>query len=256
MKKELLFAFMAFFLMSLTAITGVYATNNDETKKTTLLNKQVDITGDGKKEEIIIYGIPNNKDEKVYKKIHLTIKTANGKNLEKKYEYGLDPKLKLIDFNHDGVKDVFLTIQRSESGEGNGGVKDYYLYSFKDMIFVELPLPETMEIEGQFTNGYKAKISIPDTNKKVVFDLMFKKDQYDNLGMYQNGKLNEPTELIILPYGKLTPFITKDNHFGLSEMQQISGVSDSDTIAFVDSKWFYKNGKWMLYETKIRGVRK
>lgn len=251
MKKELLFAFIAFFLMSLTAITGVYAIEGDS-RKLTLKNSSEDITGDGIREDIIIQGIPYQKSEKVYKKILLTVKFSNGKTYEKVFEYGLNPKFKLIDFNHDGVKDVFLTVPRSE----NGDIKDYYLYTVNNFVLTELPLPESMEIEGQFTNGYKAKITIPATNKTIVFDLMFKKDQYEALGMYQNGKLNEPTELVILPYGNVTPFLTSDNKYGLSESQKISGASYSDTIGFVDSKWYFKEGKWMLYETDIRENRK
>lgn len=251
MKKELLFAFIAFFLMSLTAITGVYAVEGDS-KKITILNNQVDISGDGKNEEIIIQGIPYQKSEKLYKKILFTIKFSNGKTHEKMFEQGLSPKVKLVDFNHDGVKDVFLTAPRSESG----GVKDYYLYTVKNFILTEIPLPDLIAVEGQFTNGYKAKISIPATNKTILFDLMFKKEKYDSLGMYQNGKLNEPTELIILPYGNLKPYLMKDNKFGLSRSQRISGASASDIIAFVDTKWLYNEGNWMLLETNIREIRK
>lgn len=248
MKRELLFAFMALFLMSLTAITGVYAIENDP-KMVPLVNQEADINGDGQKDVISLQGLPYQKNDIVYKEFSLTIKLSNGKDYKEKLTYGLDPQMNLIDINHDGNKDVFISIPTGQSG----GMSKHYLYSAKDNQFANIPIPE-LEVQGQFKNGYKAMISIPATNESFVFDLMIRKEMYESLGMYQNGKLNEPTELMILPYGKLKPLSTKGLEYGLKGVQMVSGTSKTDKIAYVETSWYYRDGDWKLINTKVKEV--
>jgi hypothetical protein len=249
MKKELLFAFMALFLMSLTAITGVYANENDP-KMVQLVHQQEDINGDGQKDVISLQGLPYQKNDIVYKGFSLTIKLSNGKTYKEKLTYGLDPQLNLIDINHDGNKDVFISIPTGQSG----GMSKHYLYTSKENQFSNIPIPE-LEVQGQFKNGYKAMISIPATKESFVFDLMIRKEMYESLGMYHNGKLNEPTELMILPYGKLKPLSTKGLDFGLKGVQMISGTSKTDKIAYVETSWYYRDGDWKLINTEVKEVR-
>jgi hypothetical protein len=249
MKKELLFAFVALFLMSLTAITGVYAIENDP-KMVPLVNQQEDINGDGQKDEISLQGLPYQKKDMVYKEFTLTIKLTNGKIYQETLPFGLDPQINLIDINHDGHKEVFISIPTGQSG----GISKHYLYSAKDNQFSNIPIPE-LEVQGQFKNGYKAMISIPATKESFIFDLMIRKERYEALGMYQNGKLNEPTELMILPYGKLKPLTIKGSHYGLKGIQTISGTSKTDKIAYVETRWYYRNGDWKLINTLVKEVR-
>jgi hypothetical protein len=249
MKKELLFAFVALFLMSLTAITGVYAIENDS-KMVPLINQQEDINGDGQKDEISLQGIPYQKNDHDYKEFSLTIKLTNGKTYNETLPYGLDPHVNFIDINHDGHKDVFITIPTGQSG----GMSEHYLYSAKNNKISNIPIPE-LEVQGQFKNGYKAMISIPATKESYVFDLMVRKERYESLGMYQNSKLNEPTELLIFPYGNLKPLSTKGLAYGLKGVQMIAGTSKTDKIAYLETSWYYRNGDWKLINTLVKEVR-
>jgi hypothetical protein len=249
MKKELLFAFVALFLMSLTAITGVYAIENDS-KMVPIVNQQEDINGDGHKDEISLQGLPYQKNDIDYKEFSLTIELTNGKTYKETLPFGLDPQLNLIDINHDGHKDVFITIPTGQSD----GMSEHYLYSAKDNQISNIPIPE-LEVQGQFKNGYKAMVSIPATKESFVFDLMVRKEMYESLGMYQNGKLNEPIELMILPYGKLKPLSTKGLDYGLKGVQMITGTSKTDKIAYVETSWFYRNRDWKLINTEVKEVR-
>ncbi|CAG9606402.1 hypothetical protein [Pseudoneobacillus rhizosphaerae] len=251
MKKELLFAFTALFLMSLTAITGVYAVENDPEMVPLVNQQQEDINGDGQNDEILLLGLPYQKNDIVYKEFSLTIHLSNGKTYQEMLPYGLDPKLDLMDINHDGIKDVFISIPTGQSG----GMSKHYLYSAKENQISNIPIPE-LEILGQFKNGYKAQISIPATKKSFVFDLMVRKEMYESLGMYQNGKLNEPTELMVLPYKKLKPLATKGLDYGLKGVQMITGTSKTDKIAYVETSWYYRNGDWKLINTEVKEVRK
>ena len=53
------------------------------------------------------------------------------------------------------------------------------------------------------------------------------------------------------PYSTLKPIIVKDDSYGLKGVQQISGAYHADGIAFVESTWYYENGKWNLMDTKV-----
>jgi hypothetical protein len=55
------------------------------------------------------------------------------------------------------------------------------------------------------------------------------------------------------PFSTLKPVIvkTEDESYGLKGVQQISGAYHADGIAFVESTWYYENGKWNLMNTKV-----
>jgi hypothetical protein len=248
MKRELMLAFMALFLMSLTAITGVYAVEADQ-KPIELIRKQADITGEGKKDVIQLQGIPFPEEDKGFQEFILTVKLSDGNIYEDKIEYGINPKLKLVDLNHDGVNDIFLDIPIDQ----NEDISNHYLYSANHYQFSIIPIPD-LQLQGQFSDDYKATVSIPDTKQTFEIDLKQRKEQYDALGIYQNGKLNEPTELTILPYEDLKPLITNGEKYGLKGVQKIGGTSDSDGIAFIESTWYYLEDEWKLVHTYIKKV--
>ena len=55
------------------------------------------------------------------------------------------------------------------------------------------------------------------------------------------------------PYSTLKPIIIKEKEdpYGLKAIQQVSGAYHADGIAFVESTWYYENGKWNLIHTKV-----
>jgi hypothetical protein len=249
MKRELMLAFMALFLMSLTAITGVYAIEAD-LKPIELISKQEDITGEGKKDYIQLQGIPFSEDEKGFQEFILTVKLSDGHTYEDQLEYGIDPKLKLVDLNHDGIKDIFIDIPTDQ----NEDISNHYLYSAKNHQFSVIPIPD-LQLQGQFSDDYKATVSIPSTKQTFEVDLKQRKEQYDALGIYQDGKLNEPTELTILPYEDLKPLMNEEGEkYGLRGIQKIGGTSDKDGIAFIESTWFYLEDEWKLVHTSINKI--
>jgi hypothetical protein len=249
MKKEYVFAFAAFFFMSLSAFTAVYAL--EETNKfITITSKQMDVTGDSKKDMIQLKGEPYDKENGYMKNLSLEVLTANDKTFHIDLEGGIEPTINFSDLNHDGVKDVFVTIPTG----GSGGISNHYLYSFKDLVKTNLTVPKPLLINGQFVNGYKAKILIEATKETIIFDLIERKESYDQIGLYQNGKLNEPTELMVNQYGALTPILTKGEKLGLKGVQRISGAANADSIANVESIWFYDDGGWKLTGTKIKPI--
>lgn len=252
MKKEFGLALLALFFMSLNAITGAYADENDrktvtEDKLQTIVNEEMDVSGDGKPEMIEIKGVRYEKGSSYLKEIFLEITASNGKVYRAELESGFDPILEFIDLNHDGIKDMFINIPTGSSG----GISNFFLYTLKDFQLINIGIPDPLMITSEFQDGYKAVLTIDNTGKSYTFDLKERKEEYDRLGLYQKGKLNEPRELMVDPYSSLKPVIIKDESFGLRGIQQVSGATHADGIAFVESIWFYEKGKWKLIDTKI-----
>lgn len=250
MKRELLITFGAFFFMSLTAFAGVYTGESNE-KKVTISEEKVDVTGDRKKDLIYVKGVPYEEGAQFLKKIFLKIRASNGEIYKIDLEGGYDPATVYKDLNHDSVKDIFISVPTG----GSGGLSNYYLYSLRDFQVTNLTVPEPLAVSSQFEEGYKASITIQETGQSYSFDLSDRKDDYERLGLYQDGKLNEPTELMILPFGLLEPVKVKNGLYGLKGSQRINGAYNADGIANLESYWLYENGKWGLLSAEVKPLK-
>ncbi|WP_226641793.1 hypothetical protein [Mesobacillus subterraneus] len=247
MKRELLITFSAFFFMSLTAFTGVYAGESKE-KTVTVSENKVDITGDGKKDLVYVKGVPFEEGAQYLKHIYLKIKASDGEIYKIELEAGYDPAIIFRDLNHDSVKDMLISVPTG----GSGGLSNFYLYSLKDFQVTDLTVPEPLAVSSQFEDGYKASISIQETGQSYSFDLSNRKEEYERLGLYQDGKLNEPTELMVLPFGTLKPIKFKNDRYGLKGSQRINGAYNADGIANLESTWLYENGKWQVISAEVK----
>lgn len=258
MRKEFGVALIALFFLSLNAITGAYAV--EETTKVkksvekeyTILSKNEDVSGDGKPDKIKIKGIRYEEGSDYLKEVYLDIFASNGEKFQTTLDSGFDPDLKLVDLNHDGIKDMYISIPTG----GSGGISNYFLFTLKDSQLTDIGIPDPVMITSEFEDGYKANITIEDTGKSYTFDLINRKKEYDELGLYIDGKLNEPRELMVDPYGTLKPVILENKKYGLKGIQQVSGAYHADSIAFVESTWLLEDGKWNLMDTKVLERRK
>lgn len=244
MKKEPLIILSALLLFFLIVGTCVY-TVDAKAKKSNVIQKSEDITGDGVKDSVTLKKISKLRS----KKIILITKLSNGKTHELSLEKGMDQDLSLVDVNHDGVKDVFVRNSYKEKVEN-------HLFSYKDFIFKEFPIPSLPTIQGQFLNGYTAQIDIQETATDYAIKLKKRKQKYDSLGIYQNGKVNEPTELVIDPYGGFKAVKFNDGDFGLKGVQRISGIEKNDPIALVESYYSLMGGNWILRKVMVLEVNR
>ncbi|MBB6447404.1 hypothetical protein [Bacillus benzoevorans] len=247
MKKEFGLVLIALFFLSLNnTFTAVYALDKDG-KEVVLIEEKADISGDGKEDTIFLKGIPYEEGASYLKEIFLQITGSNGKSERVELEGGYEPGVTFVDLNHDDIEDMLISIP---SG-GSGGMTNYSLFTYKDFQLKEIAPPDPLTITSQFLDQYQAKITIENTGQSYNFDLKSRKNDYDRLGIYQNGKLNEPRELMVDPYSTLKPVKINDNSYGLKAIQQISGAYHADGIAFIESTWNYENGKWLLLDTKV-----
>ncbi|KAB2335774.1 hypothetical protein [Bacillus mesophilum] len=245
MRKEIMIPLAAVFFFSLSAITAAFANENE--KLNTVFEAKQDVTGDGQPDHIYIKGLPYDEGAGFLKEIKLEIMASNGKTYTKDLEPGYEPSIVFQDLNHDHVKDMLIMIPTG----GSGGLSHYYLYTLKDFKLKDVGIPEGLTTNSQFLDGYKAKLEIQNTGQTFEFDLKDRKKEYDRLGLYQNGKLNEPLELMIDPYGSMKPVLFENGQYGLRAVQGISGAYHADGIGYIESTWLYKNGKWELQDVKV-----
>ncbi|WP_080846063.1 hypothetical protein [Cytobacillus gottheilii] len=245
MRKEVMIPLAAVFFFSLSAITAAFANEND--KMNTVFEAEQDVSGDGKPDYIYINGLPYDEGAGFLKETKLEIQASNGKTYTKELAAGYEPSIVFEDLNHDDVKDMLIMIPTG----GSGGLSHYFLYTLKDFDLKDLGIPEGLIASSQFLDDYKAKLEIQDTGQTFEFDLKERKKEYDRLGLYQNGKINEPLELMIDAYGSLKPILLENGQYGLRAVQGISGAYHADGIGYIESTWLYEEGKWVLQDVKV-----
>ncbi|GIN58403.1 hypothetical protein J8TS2_27220 [Lederbergia ruris] len=237
MKKQMALVSVVFVVILSFAIPTVAAEQGRA-----ILEYKHDVTGDGKADEIMVYGIPFKGDSPYYQKVWAEIMTSGGQKLKIDYEGGYEPKLDFADLNHDGVKDILY----SSATGGSGGLYNYALHTAKGGKIKEIPLPTPLTIQGYFDQDFVAVIKIPGIEKPIILDLWNRRKDYISMGLYQkNGQLNEPTELMIDPIAFFEVIKIKGkNGYGLKGYRQISGAYHADGLGVVETDWYFENGKW------------
>lgn len=221
------------------------AKKNREVK---LKSYMIDVTGDGQKEQLTLYGIPFDENTMYYKEFKLVSINKKGRAVQR-VAGGFSPNLIFADVNSDRALEVILEIPTGGSAQS----RDYYAFNVYNQEIEELPLPNPLNLNGSFKNNYRASFIIPENNQSFVLDLLKHKPVYDKLGMYKKGKLNEPQETLIGEFHSLSiKDVNKDGVNELMAKQTISGASVSDVIAEVCSYWSYEGEKWILKNVKVK----
>lgn len=243
MKKILLVLFTLLSIAFFTTISFVHNTKG-KTDETVISYETADLSGDGKEERILLKGKQSSKRPGFFNALFIQIDKPNQKGKKISLISGRNPRIHLADLNQDGIKDILVNI----NNEGEFQAK---AYTFNKSILSTLNLPEPLEVESHFSNGYKANITVNEIAGRYVIDLKERKKYYEKLGLFSHGKLNEPTELTIYPFSKMTPIKLKNNHTGFKCRQLITGSAQSDVVAYIDSVWLYKNGSWKLADVTV-----
>jgi len=235
--------------MSLSAITGAYALENEEQEKN-VLQEQKDINGDGKQETIGLNGILSEEENDFYTRLTIQITDSKEQKSVQEVDGGFNPQLELIDLDGDGTDEMFLTLAENE----RGSKKRFAIYDYDGTMIKEASIPELPVMTSSFKEDYKAELVIEGI-KTYNFDLYERKNTYEQLGLYQNGHLNESTELIISPFSQLKPSSYKQK-LTLEGKQMISGIAPVDKIAYLETVWTNKDNTWKLEKIKVKEISK
>ncbi|MGD8192184.1 hypothetical protein ACQCN2_19615 [Brevibacillus ginsengisoli] len=233
-----------------TPITGDYSKFNLPPGSMVIAKQSIDVTGDGTPDIVSLVGKKLREDSPYYDQLYITV--ANPK--DQKYitiplQGGYNPKMKFCDFNKDKVQDIYVSV---ETG-GSGGFTNTYLYTVKNNQSTELPVPNPLQVTGAYQDNYQVKFTIVNTGREFVLSLEDRKKEYDQAGIYKNGKLIKPPTITVNPYSLLLPVdVNHDGTCELQGVQRITGISNADTIAYAVSIWRWTDNQWSLAEANIR----
>ncbi|KUP06769.1 hypothetical protein Q75_07390 [Bacillus coahuilensis p1.1.43] len=242
--------------MSLLAVTGALANestqqdNEEDVYESGLVIQEwnKDITGDNHPDSIKLKGVLFPDSSLFYQTVWADIKSYNGEEFRIVYESGYSPTLTFEDLNHDGIVDLFY----SSATGGSGGLYHYDLHTLANQKLKNLQVPPPVKVEARFENDYKALIILEDSEKSYTIDLSSRKKDYERIGLYNDGKLVEPTKLMVKPYGLLEPSnVNGKKGLGLHGIQGVSGAYNADGIGSTESYWYYEDHKWKLIDAQF-----
>lgn len=251
-KKAEIFKYLVFILAVLFACQAVAAQAKSSQDERILYHEKIELTGDKKKDAVIVKGIQYEDESNFYKEIILMV-TSNGILREVQLSSGCSPSVSFADLNHDGLKDVLVTIPAANQQAGLLPI-EAYAYTFKDDKLLDLSIPPSVQVTSQYLNDYKAVLKV-DNQEPVVIDLKNRRKEYEELGLYQEGVLNEETELMIDSYYTLKTYQILGRGKNLEGRQRINGIHQQDSLADLISKWHYEKGEWKLVDVKIKPVQ-
>ncbi|MDP4108342.1 MAG: hypothetical protein Q8935_25790 [Bacillota bacterium] len=243
MNKKLLLVFIALLFIGFTVKIDTQASISNG-KTVTITKDSEDITGDGKVDQIVLTGVKIASEK--YKNLVINITDSKKAHAIIHLPDGCNPILQYFDVNHDGIKDIFGSVYDSKSGEKGHQI----VYTAKNLKPLNIDLPAPLVLDSHFINGYKANVKVITTGNNYIFDLKQRKTYYEKLGIFYHGKLNEPTELMVHDYTSLKP-VQVGEQTGLKGRQKVTGVSESDTIGYVESTWLFDHSKWKLVNVVV-----
>lgn len=211
--------------------------------------KSADVTGDKIKDDVVLVGIKENKNDIFSAEAVVVVQDGKTKKYLKVSTgdfggYGGD--LFLGDFNKDKVSDVMTTLGTG----GSGGTINTNIFSFKNNKTVAIlsanGIGEGLTFEGKFVDGFKAEVLNKESNKTFTIDLRGVKDYYTPNSIYdEKGKLLSPVEIAADGFVLLEPVDWDcDGSYELQGSQAIWGICHADTIANVESVLDFESSKW------------
>lgn len=147
---------------------------------------------------------------------------------------GYNPRLFLGDFNGDGVKDIFITI---DSG-GSGAFTYDYIYSFIDntpkLMFNSNDYNEEYNYTVTYKDNYKVEVVSEKNNNRFIIDISLKGQDYLSEIYDENGRLKEPISGFVNPVSGLYPVdFNGDGVYELLAYQKIAGRYNADALGYI-----------------------
>ncbi|MBD0382083.1 hypothetical protein [Paenibacillus sedimenti] len=213
-----------------------------------LQTREIDVTGDGKLDTVSLVGTKMDSSSPYYAKLFIVVSGEGQNQVVIPLEGGYGPQMMFCDFNGNKLPEIYVS---AETG-GSGGLSYYYLYSLKDNVPTAIPLPDPLHVTATFKNNYVVKLKLKETGKSYKIDIKEKKADYDQFGVYKDGKVVKPIIVDVNPYGLLQPIdVERDGVCEFRGVQRITGIANADTIGYVNSIWKWKDGKWVLKGSSI-----
>ena len=236
---------LTYFLISMLSNITIIAQEIPET--TPIKEYEEDVTGDGIKENIKLYGTLLTLESNYYKDLYATIKTKSNQKWKVQLKGVYEPNIEFFDLTHSGVNDMLF------KGLSEEDTDSYYnsLHTIKNNEVIDLDLPST-EINGRFINDFQAELFLTPHSKPIILDLSKQKNEYTRLNIFNNkGQLLKERKLIINPITSYKPFlISSSKGYGVKSLQKIKGAHHEDNLGSIETIWYFEKDKWIILQTE------
>ena len=222
----------------------------EEKERKIIFQSSINFLGDEEVETIVLSGVEK-EGSPFYEDIKITVfEEKTGKLLHAispNVNYGFNPKLSIIDFDLDGISEVFYS---AESGlnEKNGY---FYVFSFNG----EFNVVYDFEVDiNPFTAKYQNyyKVSVKRADKEFLIDISSKGSSYLNKLYTPNGKLQKQCLATVSKVNSVIPYYNYlKNEYFIKVVRKVSGENASDFICNAACDLEFKNGKFIPLKTYV-----
>lgn len=204
-----------------------------------------DVTGDGLKERIELFGVLFSQNTNYYKDIFIKI-TSKTDEWKINYGGGYSPKLQFIDLNHDRVNDVFFQSYADKQKR----LHYTQINTVKHGDIQDIPLP-SQHITGKFKDDFKLELRITPLEPQIIDVSDYKRD-YIRLDIYNKEEklLKRNMVPLIDPIAFFEPIrIHQEKGFGLKSLQHVKGAHQDNHLGTIETLWFFENESWIILKT-------
>ncbi len=233
--KKFLILFIIFILSFSVKLKSVSATVCLEFSSKILKSYEVDLTGDGKTERVILSGFSLN-GSPFYESIKITVsddKTGSTLfSITPTTNFGYEPTIMVGGFTGDNSSEIFYGASSGKEGFGY-----YYLYSIEDGVKVLFDYEsDVTSFNAVYENWYKVKVF--DDNNYDYIDISNKKESLNSI--YNNGILTKELKAGISQVYNASPcFDYSLNAYVLQVTRKITGLNSNDLLGFLIESYNY-----------------
>lgn len=216
-----------------------------------------DVTGNGHSNFISLTGVKRHPADLAVSDVQVIVQDLQdnryiqvpiGTSLE-----GYNPQMEWVDFDQDGIPDLFITIDSDPNGE----TQYYSMLTFKDGQAAKLVQPEQLnaglDYQVDFQEGFKAELTRIPAGETVTIDIEARKSEHIKQGIYDdNGKLLKSMKGEVEGYSALKPIQRPDGTYLLEGRQFVYGYTSSDRLATITSHWAVQSGLFRLTELDVK----
>lgn len=210
-----------------------------------------DVTGDGKKDMIIVVGEKSSIEDINASNMDIVVFEPTSEmffNLKLKKLNGEMPRLQTSELNGDGVQDIILTVD-NENGNIMMRIASWQNSEFKEIF--KAKDNKGIVFNGEFMDGFKVYLKCSQYNKELNVDLQDRKENYVTKGFFdESGRLLKSGVKVTTSGFCSIEFVQLDGYFGIQTVQRIIGFDSDDLLDELTVIWKYENGKWNVKEAK------
>lgn len=210
-----------------------------------------DVTGDGKKDMVIVIGEKNSVEDTNATNMDLVIYEPNEAKFYNLNLKKFDGKLPILDSKEltgDGINDIILS-----ASDENGNII-MRIASFENGEFKEVFKSKDNKgivFSGNFIDGFKVYLKCSKYSKEVNLDLSDRKENYVTNGFFdESGRLLKVDCKASTTGFVSVDFVQLEGYFGIQTVQRIVGFNNDDLLDEITVIWKYENGKWYVKEAK------